>query len=258
VTFQVRLEVFEGPLDLLLTLVRRETLEIRTLALARVTGQYLAYLRRLEEIDAGALASFCEVAASLILIKSRVLLPRRRETDEELEDDPDELAARLHAYAQYRSVAAQLGAREAKGLRAFARTAPPPPDLPPRVEPGEMSPDDLAAAFRKALAALAAAEEGAVAAPPPVRPFVVRIGDRLRAIGQRLRGHGRVGFLDVLTDGPRTREFVIVSFLAVLELLRRGAVRVFQDDLFGEIVIEGQSDAAIAAAGEEESFLDET
>jgi chromatin segregation and condensation protein Rec8/ScpA/Scc1 (kleisin family) len=86
----------------------------------------------------------------------------------------------------------------------------------------------------------------------------VRIADRLAGIGAMLRASGRVRFVDVLTDGPRTREFVVVSFLAVLEMLRRAAILVRQDELFGEIVVETRSEEALEAVlSSGTTFLDE-
>ncbi|MFQ5460408.1 MAG: segregation and condensation protein A [Anaerolineae bacterium] len=253
--FEVTSEVFDGPLDLLLTLVRRRSLDITTVALAEVTGQYLAYLARLEAVDPGALAAFCEVAATLIVIKSRALLPR--EKDDLLGDegaDADELAARLEAYRRYKEVAGELGARERQGLRAFARVAPPPADVEAPLVPEGLGAEDVAAAFRAALAAMPRDE---AIEPQEVQPYTVSIGERLVGIRDALQRRGRMTFAEVLTAGPRTREFVIVSFLAVLELLRRGAVQVVQDNLFDEMTLAVLSEAALAAAGAEGTFLDE-
>jgi segregation and condensation protein A len=190
-----------------------------------------------------------------MVIKSRALLPRPAERSDDEEEDPDELTARLRAYRRFREVASELGERERRGLRAYARATPvAPPDLPPRLEPSAVSPEDLARAFRAALAAVV--EEKSPTDGQAVRPHVVRIRDRLAAIRSALEVHGRVSFYDVLTGDVRTREFVIVSFLAVLELLRRGAVRVMQDDLFGAIYLEA-AEAMTAGIEDEPTFFDE-
>jgi segregation and condensation protein A len=252
--FRVRLAVFEGPLDLLLTLVQRQSLDITTLALAQVTDQFLAYLRALEEIDAGALAAFCETAATLIVIKSRTLLPRPPAVGADEELAGDELAERLRTYRRLRAAAEQLGRREREGLRAYVRVAPP-PELPPLVAPAEASPDELAAAFR---AALAEARREAEAAPagPGVRPHPVRLADRLVAIRDLLVARGRLTFREALAGGA-SWEYIVVSFLAVLELLRRRVVAAVQPDLFGEIALEarpGLADVSLPASGE--TFVD--
>jgi len=255
-SFHVRLEVFEGPLDLLLALVGREALDITTVALAQVTDQYLAALTTLEEIDPGAMAAFCEVAATLILLKSRALLPRARVEAADEEADADELALRLRAYRRFRRAAERLGQREHAGLRAYVRLAPP-PDLPPRLDPGDVAAADLARAFQAALAAVEPAE---VAAEPPagVKPHPVRLQDRLADIRALLASRGRIRFGEAILGERRDREFVVVSFLAVLELLRRRAVRAVQDELFGEIVLEArpEADGPAWVEPEEATFVD--
>lgn len=239
--YRVRLEVFEGPLDLLLTLIQRESLDITTVALAQVTDQYLRYMAALEEIDAGALAEFCQVAATLIVIKSRALLPTTTvAADEEEDSEAQELAERLRAYRRLRQAAEGLGHRERGGLRAYVRTAPP-PDVKPTLDPGDVTVTDLARAFETALA-----EAARQAEPPPVRgvrAHPVRLADRLASIRDLLAAKGRVAFREALLGERRDREFVIVSFLAVLELLRRRYVHCVQAELFGEIMLEKRPDA---------------
>jgi len=234
--YAVTLEVFEGPLDLLLTLVRRSELDIGTVALARVTSGYLNYLAGLEEIDPGALAEFCEVAATLLFIKSRTLLPRPPEPPPDEEADALALVERLREYRRYREAADALAQRQTSGLRAYARAARP-VELPPRLEPGEVSVDQLAAAFEAALAEIGR-REPVLESAPAVQPYRFRLSERLQDIRVVLLRHRSVAFHDLLMGDRLDREFVIVSFLAVLELLRRADVRAVQAELFGEIHIE--------------------
>ncbi len=253
------LEVFEGPLDLLLTLIRRERLDITTVALAAVTDQYLAYLARLEAIDADAVAEFVEVASTLMLLKSRALLPRLAKLPEEELDSADELVERLRAYRRFKQVAEDLGQREQSGLRAYVRTAPP-PDFEPEIRPGEVSVEDLAEAFATAMAQAAEAEEAQPQEDPTIRRRSVRLSDRLRDIRQLLARRGRISFTEVLLGERRDREYIIVSFLAVLELLRRRFLRAVQAELFGDIDLEARDDVqgwAAEQADDESSFLDE-
>ncbi|MFN2114897.1 MAG: segregation and condensation protein A [Anaerolineae bacterium] len=251
--FVVELEVFEGPLDLLLTLVRREQLDITQVALAAVTDSYLRYMAALEEIDPGALAEFCEVAASLLLIKSRALLPSRPHAEEAQEVDGQELVDRLREYRLYRDAAERLGEREHEGLRAYVRVAAR-PDAPVVLAPGEASVADLAAAFQSALA------EAAERVPPEpvggVRPHRIRLSERLPQIRSLLERRGRVSFREVLLGERPTKDYVIVSFLAILELLRRGVARAAQDELFGEIILELRPDAPAATTADEAELDD--
>ncbi len=232
-TYRVELEVFEGPLDLLLKLIRREELAVTAVSLAAVTDQYLAHMERLQAIDPGAMASFLEVAAQLVLIKSRHLLPRPAdEQPDEDEADPGEaLAERLREYAQFKEAAQSLRNREAQGLRAYVRVAPP-PDLPRRVELGDVSVEDLLAAVREALD-----EHPAPPVSDVVEPVTVTMEDRVRVIRGALRQGRPVSFQSLLRD-CRSRVEVIVTFLGLLELMKAGEAVARQDALFGEIVIE--------------------
>jgi segregation and condensation protein A len=231
-TYQVRLEVFEGPLDLLLTLIRRRELEITAVSLAAVTDQYLAYLERLQEIDPGALASFLEVAAQLVLIKSRTLLPRPQpDAHEEDEEDPAEvLAQRLREYAQFKTAAQALRERSERGLRAYVRVAPP-PTLPRRVDLGEVSLEDLLAAVREALD-----EKPMPPLSQVVEPVRVTVEERVTAILRALSRAPRISFRSLLADCASRIE-VVMTFLALLELIKQRRVVASQDQLFGEIMV---------------------
>ena len=237
--FQLRLEVFEGPLHLLLTLIRRERLEIGRVALVEVTGQYLAYIERLATVDPHALAAFCEVAATLMLLKSRSLLPRAPEEDEGDEAAHD-LVERLRAYSRFRAAADRLGHRERGGLRAYVRP-PVPPSLPPAQRAAEIGVADLAKAFQEALAEMlqAAPAEPAVEALSLPKPRV-RLSLRYQEIRDLLRHRGRIAFREALLGQRLDREYVLVSFLAVLELLRRRLARAVQEEVFAEIYLQAR------------------
>ncbi|MCC7021000.1 MAG: segregation/condensation protein A [Ardenticatenales bacterium] len=260
--FRVSLPVFEGPIDVLLTLIQRASLDIGTVALARVTDSFLQYVAALNSIDGAEIAAFCDVAATLMVIKSRALLPAPEGEAPDEEADAAELIERLHAYRRLRRAAEDLGAREAAGLRAYARVAPAPVvDAPPPPAPADATADALAAAFRSAMAE---AKELAAAANLPVgsapRPHPVRLGERFIALRGVLLARGRLTFRDAVLDGcppgVSLREFVIVSFLAVLEMLRRWAITVEQPELFGEIYIEAQPGLADVPVPGEHATLD--
>ncbi|MCR4406604.1 MAG: segregation/condensation protein A [Anaerolineae bacterium] len=245
--YQVRLPVFEGPLDLLLHLIEREELDITAVSLAQVTDQYLAYLALMEEPPAEVLADFLVMAARLLLIKSRALLPRPSEVlSSEEEDVGDDLARQLIEYKKFKQAAESLRQREEAGLRSYLRLAPPPrPERPLDLE--DVTLDDLVAAVRQALA---------VTPPAPpvsevVAPFQITIGDRIAAIRDILRTHAQVSFHHLLSEATSRLE-IIVTFLAVLELIKSGYVDVQQDRLFGEIIILGKPGLEINHNGHEE------
>ena len=125
--YQVRLPVFEGPLDLLLHLIEREKLDISTVSLAQVTGQFLDYVNDCEDIQPHILADFLVMAARLVFIKSRALLPRPPAANDEEEEDPGEVLARqLREYKRFRQAASALRVIEESGFRSYIRVAGPP------------------------------------------------------------------------------------------------------------------------------------
>jgi segregation and condensation protein A len=229
--YQVALPVFEGPLDLLLDLIEREELEITKVALAQVTDQYLAYLRSAAQHDIADLAAFLVIAARLIQIKSEALLPRPPARQPGEEDPGDLLARQLMAYKKYKQVAIQLAERQETHLRSYLRLAAP-PAAEPKLDLRGVGLPHLLRALQAALAAnLASAGISQVVASP-----VIRIRDKIRLIGAALRTAGRTTFGEAIRHA-RSRLEIVVTFLAVLELLKRKAVEADQPVLFGEIGI---------------------
>ncbi|HOR00141.1 MAG TPA: segregation/condensation protein A [Anaerolineae bacterium] len=227
--YAVRLESFEGPLDLLLRLIEKAELDITTISLAQVADQYLAYMRQLEEIHPDLLADFLVVAAKLILIKSRALLPRPPQPDEE-EDVGDDLVRQLEEYRRFKHASQHLRQREEQGMRSYVRLAPPPAQ-PRGLTPGEVSLADLLAAFERVLA-----DTPTVPVSTVVAPVVISIDDKMRAIRSALASSRRVHFTGLLMRA-QSRVEVVVTFLAILELIKLGHILAEQDAPFGEIYI---------------------
>jgi segregation and condensation protein A len=231
--YQVQLPVFEGPLDLLLHLIEREELDITKVALAQVTDQYLAYLAVLKEIEAEFLTDFLVVAAKLLLIKSQALLPKPPPSmvDEEEEDIGDELARQLRLYKQFKVAAQTFQQWEAEGLRSFVRVAPI-PKIEPRLSLGEVTLDDLLVAVRQALAVRPAERD----VSEVVSPVTVTIGQQMQLIREELQLDREISFSGLLSRAASRTE-VIVTFLAVLELIKQYIIDVRQESLFGDITI---------------------
>lgn len=230
--YRVQLPVFEGPLDLLLYLIERQELDITQVSLARVTDQYLEYLQGMEERRAGELAEFLVIAAKLLLIKSRALLPQPPPPPEPGEEDVgEELVRQLAEYKRFKEVAAALRQREEEGWRSFVRLAP-----PPKVEPPlelHLTLDELVALVRQALALAPEAHPVGRVGPPPQR---ISLEERITAVETAMEQAERVAFRALLSQTPSRLE-IIVTLLAVLELLKRQRIRVEQESLFGEIWI---------------------
>ncbi len=245
--YQVRLPAFEGPLDLLLYLIEREELDITTVSLAAVTGQYLEYIGLLENLVVDQIADFLVIAAKLILIKSQALLPRPPDLEVE-EDVGDDLVQQLLAYKQFKEVAKGLGQRQEEGLRSFIRLAPPPKIETTHVDLTGVTVESLLQAVRHALA---------VAEPAPpvgnvVRPFTITIRDQIALIERTLAVQPFISFTELLSEA-HSRVEVVVTFLAVLELSRRRRIEAVQEKLFGEIIIRlGQEHAPVVDDGDDD------
>ncbi len=232
--FDVHLPTFDGPLELLLGLLREGDLAITELALVQVTDQYLAHVQALRELDVEAIAGFLAVAAHLLVLKSRAIVPREQSvhTEGDEAESEDELVARLRLYAAAQRSAGVLAARQASGEHAFSRSTPPALPLPPPPTTPQAEPAQLTLAFQGVLAARAA--ELPTAEPQlPRRPSLRR---RIEDIHRRLHTSDRVAFNDLTASAAGAAELV-VTFLAVLNLWHTGEIAVQQETLFGDIWI---------------------
>lgn len=229
--FQVETLVFEGPLDLLLQLIERAELEITKVAIARVTNQFLTHIRSMEQVAAEEVSAFLVVASKLVQIKSEALLPRPPEREPGEEDLGEELARQLIAYKKYKEIAGILQQHEFRGRRTYLRMAPP-PKIEGRLDLEGLTLRDL---WYAALDVFSAVPDQASLNTVVTRPKVT-IRQKIRGIVQRIRAVGHTRFSEILGDG-RSRIDVVVSFLAMLELIKRKRVSANQDNLFGEIEI---------------------
>lgn len=231
-TFQ--LPVFEGPLDLLLRLIEREELDITSVALAQVADQYLAHVRALEAPDPAALSAFLTIAARLLLIKSRALLPRPPAPPPEGElDEGEALAQQLREYQRFKQAASFLRMCHEQGRRMYTRVQAPALPLPRTPERLDVSLNEMIAALQRRMQLLLPLEEPALPLPAPKIITVAEMTARIRA---HLIDHDQLEF-DALISSPPRRVEVIVAFWSVLELLKRHVVVVEQASLFGPIAI---------------------
>ncbi len=247
--YRVQLPAFEGPLDLLLQLIEREKLDISAISLAQVADQFLTAVRQMEEVEAGDLADFLVVAVKLVWIKSRLLLPQPRPPAEDDDgiDPAEALAAQLREYKRFKEAASTLRLIEEAGLRTYLRAAPP-PELEQRLDPQGGVLGELLAAARAALVALAA--QPAEIPQGMVVPFKLTIHDQIVYIREVTAGGRPIKFRSLLSQAHHRLE-IIVTLLAVLELIKRQAIRVSQDAAFGEITIEGVEGVAFREEDDE-------
>jgi segregation and condensation protein A len=237
--YEIKLPVFEGPLDLLLHLIREAKIDIYDIPISFITHRYLDYIEMMKELNLDIAGEFLVMAATLIHIKSRMLLPADEvEETEEAADPRLELVQRLLEYQAYKDAAFILKEREEEALQVFGRS----PEKEEEEDTGEpelylfdVNIFDLLGAFKKMLDA----------APPEVRTItkeLLTVKDRMVFIVDILNKSDAVRF-EELFEGQATRTQLIVSFLALLELLRLGLARVYQEGEFGNIWIIRTSDS---------------
>ncbi len=227
--FQADVEVFHGPLDLLLYLVKRDELDLRDIPIARLAEQFLAYLDVLTVIDVEQAGDFLVMAATLMELKSKMLLPRADETAEE-EDPRRELVKQLLEYKRFKEAATLLEERAEQQASRLPRIVPPPPTPtgPAPLRPVELW--DLVSAFGRLL------RETLALQPQEITVDQTPMQVYMDEIAERLQREGRVTF-SALFRPPHTRARLVGYFLALLELTRRFRIRAEQADAFGEIVL---------------------
>jgi segregation and condensation protein A len=231
--YPVKLENFEGPLDLLIHLIKKNEVNIYDIPIALITAQYLDYLDLMQELDLDVAGDFLVMAATLIHIKSRMLLPRPDPAQEDPEEDPREvLIRRLLEHQKFKAAAGLLHERETLRQAQWQR----PDERVASIAGEEYEPElevdlfSLLSAFRDVLER--ARQRPTVALPPEQISIEVRIEQLL----SRLSETEACGFEDLFAD-VGTRSGLIVTFLALLEMIRLKLIRVFQAGSFGVIRI---------------------
>ncbi|MBI4263051.1 MAG: segregation/condensation protein A [Acidobacteria bacterium] len=232
--YQVKLEAFEGPLDLLLYLIRRNEVSVYDIPIALITEQYLAYLELMQELNLDVAGEFLVMASTLIHIKSRMLLPRPDPSQEDegpAEDPREALVRRLLEHRKYKAAAELLHERETLRGAQFTR-----PDASVAAAAGDAYEPELEVDLFSLLAAFRGVLERASRRPPMViPPEQISIEDRMQQLLDRLSETEACGFEDLFADGDGSRPFLIVTFLALLEMIRLKLIRVFQTGGFGPI-----------------------
>ena len=224
--YKVKLDSFEGPLDLLVHLIRTNEVNVYDIPIALITDQYLSYIALMQELNLDVAGEFLVMASTLIHIKSRMLLPRPDPTqDDRVEEDPREaLVRRLLEHQKYKAAAELLHERETLRSAQFMR-----PDARVADAAGDDYEPELEVDLFSLLAAFKGVLERASRRPPMVLPPEgIPIETRIEQLLARLSETEACGFEDLFADGDGSRSFVIVTFLALLEMIRLKLVRVYQ------------------------------
>jgi segregation and condensation protein A len=229
--YRVQIEEFEGPLDLLLHLIKKNEVDIYNIPIAAITRQYLEYMELMKELNLDIAGEFLVMAATLLQIKSRMLLPVQKEEEEaELEDPRAELVRRLLEYQRYRDASFQLSTRNLLGRDVFARKfdSPELAELAPKEEPADVELFELIEAFQKVLARVS------VETFHNVITDGISIAERISQVLSVLHELNTVSFDSLFTEGM-TRDLLVVTFLSVLELTKMKLINIVQVERLGTI-----------------------
>ena len=260
-SYRVSTQVYSGPFDLLLQLVTRQKVDIGAISISEVAEQYLAEAERIKALDLDVASDFLLVAATLLDIKAASLVPQEapRNTDDEDDEDLEELSAldgdalrevliqRLIAYKQFKGAAAALGARMQAESRMHPRVAGPDPEFL------GLMPDYLAGITLRGLAVICADLDGKrqtfLLEAEHVAPHRVPLDLTVASVDRFTMAHQTCTFRELL-DGDATTEQLVVTFLAMLELAKRGSLTLSQDKIFGTIQINRVEGAEAYVPGE--------
>ena len=245
-SYHVKLEIFEGPMDLLLHLIKKHELDIYHIPISLITSQYLEYLELMKSLDIEVGGEFLLMASTLTHIKSRMLLPppENPENEEDGVDPGAELIRRLLEYKQFKDAARTLEQKEALWSRIYARPAEAAPDAP--AEEGPLLIDfhlfDLLSALKDVMARVPDASF-------EITPETISITEKISYILERLESVDSMLFVDLFA-GSATRIHVIATFLALLELIKTRVVKAVQVEHFGAIrLMKAVTEKPDAAAG---------
>ncbi len=232
--YSIKVPVFEGPLDLLLHLIKENKIDIYDIPISLITHQYLKYIEMIKELNLEIASEFLVMAATLIYIKSRMLLPPDETIETEEQEDPRVgLVQRLLEYQAYKEVSATLREKEEVWANIFSR---------PPVDKDEIAfePEPYPYLFDINIFDLMSALKKIISKAPPEAIKITRetltVKDRIALILDKMENEHTMRF-DALFEGDTTRLQIIVTFLALLEILRLGLVRAYQDKDFGTIWI---------------------
>ncbi len=253
-SYKLKLELFEGPLDLLLYLIKKNDIDIYNIPIKEITDQYLEYIEMMKILDLEVIGDFLVMAATLLQIKSKMLLPVDPTQEEELEEDPrDELVRRLQEYKMYKDIAEQLKGLETSRQNLFTRQIDQSLTAELKEEAKEVYFEanlfDLISAFTKALARFQ--EQTIYEVDKEEFTVEQKIHDILHILLKR----PKVLLADLIATS-RSRIEIIVIFMAILELIRLKEIRVMQKRLFGGIEVMLNKENVVPHETKEEGILE--
>ena len=240
----LKLQVFEGPMDLLMHLIEKNKIDIYDIPIVTITDQYLEYVRQMEHSDMNVTSEFLVMAATLLDIKSRMLLPREEDEEGEEEDPRDELVRRLLEYKMYKFMSEELREKSRHAGLSYFREQDLPEEVRSYVPPlnyEELIGDRTAQSLRNVFADVMKRRKSRV---DPIRSGfgkihreVISVADKTLYIRAYLQSHPHADFREML-ELQDSKEEIIVTFLVILELMKHQKIRITQEEAFGKILID--------------------
>ena len=244
----VKLEVFEGPLDLLLHLIDKNKIDIYDIPIVEITNQYMEYIRNMQREDLNVMSEFLVMAATLLDIKCRMLLPKEVTEEGEEEDPRQELVEQLLQYKMYKYMANELKDRQLDADYVLYKKPTIPAEVQEYVEPvdldrllGDLTLVRLNEIFQDVMKRQVEKIDPVRSKFGKIEKEEVTLSDKFTYIHSYLKGHKRFSFRQLL-EKQHSRMHVVVTFLAILEMMKQGEIRVEQEDTCGEIMIERTGD----------------
>ena len=263
----LKLQVFEGPMDLLMHLIEKNKIDIYDIPIVTITDQYLEYVRQMEHSDMNVTSEFLVMAATLLDIKSRMLLPREEDEEGEEEDPRDELVRRLLEYKMYKFMSEELREKSRHAGLSYFREQDLPEEVRSYVPPlnyEELIGDRTAQSLRNVFADVMKRRKSRV---DPIRSGfgkihreVISVADKTLYIRAYLQSHPHADFREML-ELEDSKEEIIVTFLVILELMKHQKIRITQEEAFGKILIDlvdPEEDSSTEEGSTEEGSTEES
>ena len=243
----VKLEAFEGPLDLLLHLLDKNKVSIYDIPIVEITNQYMDYIKAMEKEDLNIMSEFLVMAATLLDIKCRMLLPKEVNEEGEEEDPRQELVAQLLEYKMYKYMSYELRDRQVEGEQVMYKRPTIPDEVREYEEPvnldellGELTLSKLHKIFRDVMKRRADKIDPVRSKFGKIEKEEVTLPDKLSYVTEYAKGHRRFGFRELL-EKQGSKIQIVVTFLAILQLMKEGVIAIEQEHPFDEIMIQSKA-----------------
>ena len=232
--YEVKIDEFEGPLDLLLHLIKKSNIDIYDISLEEITNQYLDYINSMKELNLDIASEYLVMASELLEYKSKSLLPKKEIDEDSYEENPKEaLINRLIEYKKYKEITSVFKSLENERSKMYTKSPSDISEYGEFIKNGEASVDDLVEALKKFMKRI----EYEKPINTKITTKELSVTERISSIRNILKNKKRVNFVDLFTK--RTKSYVVVTFLSILEMSKNKEIIIKQENNFNDIVIEG-------------------